>query len=200
MNKISEFDLTDFEFIDDFSAVLYESADDEAYDFAVFQQRISDCKLNLGRIGLSLSDSTNINVIIQDEINITAGIRATGSHCYNFFVAKPVIRETKKLYWDTIIYHELCHILQLEYLFDKKQIYYSDGKLKAQSPYVAKTYVTENHGHTNLWYLFVQIVNSKIELNIPVSKELTREQLEDVLLENTLSEIYDVTNWHKGMI
>lgn len=194
-----ELDLTDFEFIDDFSAILYESVDVEDYDFDTFKQRISDCKLILARIGLPLNDSININVIIQDGTNITAGIRATENHCYDFFIARPVIRKAKDMYWDTIILHELCHILQLEYLFNKGQIYYSNGRLKASTLY-AKTAVSENHGHTNLWYLFVQIVNSKIELNIPVSKELTREQLEDVLLENTLSEIYDVTNWHKGMI
>ena len=85
-----------------------------------------------------------------------------------------------------ILYNELCHILQLEFLFDNGILFYYDNKLKGDPDRidVVNSMYKENGGHTTLWYTYVNKINKALLINPPLDKELTNKDLSDIFLES----------------
>ena len=184
--------LDDF-FWDDFTALLTE---DELppgafYTEAELREEIRIRIVELNRLGYQLSpDMITVQEIRSDAL-CTAGVGPVAEHKYKFVIAKLALRKKNAKYLDTIIYHELCHILQLEYLFDQHIIFYENGKLKGDPVYknLIDLWYIANSGHTPLWFKYVERVNTLLHIEPPIEQELRPEDLATVLLED-----YDIND------
>ena len=162
---------------------------------------------SINSLGFRLRLGQIAEIEIRDTTDITAGIQPIADHTYKFVIAKLVARKRNDKYLDTIIYHELCHMLQIEFLFNKGLFYYDEnGKLRgleSERDYIESVYKVNNR-HTAIWYAFVRRVNANLAVNPPVAKELDHDDLVDIFLENFYREdsfeiedlcFYDYTNF-----
>lgn len=153
----------------------------------------------LQKLGYKITSGLIVEYEIRDTKEITAGAKSVADNQYLFVISKYMARHKNDKYMDTVIYHELCHILQLEYLFNNAMIFYTDGKLKASQD--NRSYVTQmlqtNGAHTPLWYAFVNKVNRTLLVNPPVAETLEEKDLVDIFLESliTTEEFMEIDPW-----
>lgn len=126
---------------------------------------------------------------IRDTRELVAGTQSVADNEYIFVISKYAARRKNEKMFDNIIYHEICHMLQLEYLFNRGFIFYVDGKRRVDSD--AKEYVDSmlrvNGAHTPLWQMYVNKVNRGLLIDPPVVARLSDKDVSDILLENTFS-------------
>ena len=190
--KISEvperkgFVIPDFIY-DTFNLSLFEAdQDNDYYTLEELKVLVSDRIKELNRLGYKVSADQILEYEIRDATDITAGIKSVSDKQYKFVIAKLVARRKNEKYLNTIIYHELCHMLQLEFLFNNDLIFYAGGKLNgsiAKSDLV-NNLLLNNGGHTDLWHAFAHELNIKLFINPPVEKELSDKDLSDIFLES----------------
>ena len=190
--KISEaperkgFVIPDFIY-DTFNLSLLEAGqDNDYYTIEELKVLVSDRIKELNRLGYKVSADQILEYEIRDTPDITAGIKSVSDKQYKFVIAKLVARRKNEKYLNTIIYHALCHMLQLEFLFNNDLIFYVNGKLNgniAKSDLV-NNLLLNNSGHTDLWHAFAHELNIKLFINPPVEKELSDKDLSDIFLES----------------
>ena len=190
--KISEvperkgFVIPDFIY-DTFNLSLFEAdQDNDYYTLEELKVLVSDRIKELNRLGYKVSADQILEYEIRDTPDITAGIKSVSDKQYKFVIAKLVARRKNEKYLNTIIYHELCHMLQLEFLFNNDLIFYAGGKLNgsiAKSDLV-NNLLLNNGGHTDLWHAFAHELNIKLFINPPVEKGLSDKDLSDIFLES----------------
>ena len=190
--KISEaperkgFVIPDFIY-DTFNLSLFEAGqDNDYYTIEELKVLVADRIKELNRLGYKVSADQILEYEIRDTTNIIAGIKSVSDKQYKFVIAKLAARKKNEKYLNTIIYHELCHMLQLEFLFNNDLIFYANGKLNgniAKSDLV-NNLLLNNGGHTDLWRAFAHELNIKLFINPPVEKELSDKDLSDIFLEN----------------
>lgn len=147
---------------------------------ALVAERIKE----LNKLGYSISADQIVEYVIQDTTAITAGIKSVSENKYKFVIAKLAARRKNYKYLNTIIYHELCHVLQLEFLFNNDILYYADNKLKTDDLERATRLLLDNTAHTDLWYAYANKINKALLINLPIEKELTNKDLSDIFLES----------------
>ena len=190
--KISEaperkgFVISDFIY-DTFNLSLLEAGQDNDY-YTIEELKVlaSDRIKELNRLGYKVSADQILEYEIRDIPDITAGINSVSDKQYKFVIAKLVARRKNEKYLNTIIYHELCHMLQLDFLFNNDLIFYANEKLNgniAKSDLV-NNLLLNNSGHTDLWHAFAHELNIKLFINPPVEKELSDKDLSDIFLES----------------
>ena len=172
---------------DTFNLSLLEAGQDNDY-YTIEELKVlaSDRIKELNRLGYKVSADQILEYEIRDTTDITAGIKSVSDKQYKFVIAKLAARRKNEKYLNTIIYHELCHMLQLEFLFNNDLIFYASGKLNgniAKSDLV-NNLLLNNSGHTDLWHAFAHELNIKLFINPPVEKELSDKDLSDIFLEN----------------
>lgn len=116
-----------------------------------------------------------------------ACIEPIGEHKYLFRIADLAARKRNEKYLDTIIYYELCHILQIETLVAIGLMDYYDGILgynKSEKAAV-ETLFFKNDFHTTIWYALIDGVNSAFKVNPPIDRMLDTETEIDLFLEST---------------
>ena len=190
--KISEsqerkgFVIPDFIY-DTFNLSLLEAGqDNDYYTIEELKVLVADKIKELNRLGYKVSADQILECEIRDTTNIIAGIKSVSDKQYKFVIAKLATRKKNEKYLNTIIYHELCHMLQLEFLFNNDLIFYASGKLNgniAKSDLV-NNLLLNNGGHTDLWHAFAHELNIKLFINPPVEKELSDKDLSDIFLES----------------
>lgn len=181
------------------SSLLEDVESNDFYTELEMREEITERLNRLNSLGFRLQPKQIAEIEIRDTTDITAGVQPIADHTYRFVIAKLVARKRNHRYLDTIIYHELCHVLQIEFLFNKGLFYYDEsGKLKAlesERDYIESVYKV-NGRHTAIWYAFVRRVNSKLSVNPPVAKELNYDDLVDIFLENFYkSDSFEVDPW-----
>ncbi len=181
------FDVPDFIY-DNFDTTLLEAEiENDYYTVDEVKALVTDRINSLNKLGYNISADQIIEYTILEGTHPTAGIKSVAENKYKFVIAKLAARRKNDKYLNTIIYHELCHILQLEFLFNNTLLYYEDNKLKGapdRLDLINRLYV-ENKGHTDLWYTYVNKVNKTLMINPPIEQELTNKDLVDIFLENT---------------
>ena len=141
----------------------------------------------LNKIGYALSLNNIVEWEIRNNTETTAGIQPKVKHGYLFVISKYAARRRNEKYFDMIFYHELCHMLQIEYLFNSGFIYYDDhGKLLpdlGQEEYVYNS-LKVSAGHTMLWRAFTNKVNQVLKVNPPITSTPSDDQLADIFSES----------------
>lgn len=190
--KISEaqerkgFVIPDFIY-DTFNLSLLEAdQDNDYYTIEELKVLVSDRIKELNRLGYEVSADQILEYEIINTTEITAGIKSVSDKQYKFVIAKLAARRKNEKYLNTIIYHELCHMLQLEFLFNNELIFYVNGKLNGNivKSDLVNNLLLNNGGHTDLWQAFAHELNIKLFINPPVEKELSDKDLSDIFLES----------------
>ena len=116
-----------------------------------------------------------------------AGVEPVGEHKYLFKISKLAARKRNEKYLDTVIYHELCHILQVECLVTLGLMYYLDDGLVYDTSKKAAvaTWFYKDDYHTDIWYTFVNKINSNFEINPLIARFLDTKDEVDIFLEST---------------
>ena len=113
---------------DTFNLSLLEADNDnDYYTIEELKVLVSDRIKELNRLGYTVSADQILEYEIINTTDITAGIKSVSDKQYKFVIAKLAARRKNEKYLNTIIYHELCHMLQLEFLFNNDLIFYANG-------------------------------------------------------------------------
>lgn len=172
---------------DTFNLSLFEA--DQGSDYYIIEELkvlVSNRIKELNRLGYKVSADQILEYEIRDTTDITAGIKSVSDRQYKFVLAKFAARRKNEKYINTIIYHELCHMLQLEFLFNNNLIFYINEKLNGSIDRqdLVNSLLLNNGGHTDLWHVFAHELNTKLSINPPVEKELSDKDLSDIFLES----------------
>ena len=179
-------------FTDEFDLPLLEESVNDFYTVAEIQREVEERIVKL----TTLSDKYVLSTesIIKYEIGnlhspkAVAEIEHVDTHKYVFRISKSAARKCYTNYFDTIIYHELCHALQVDFLVNAHIIYFEAGELcydLDQKELVELLYEADG-GHTALWYSFVKIANAALVINPPVDRYFNASiDVSDTFLEST---------------
>lgn len=184
--------LDDFIFLDTFGIPLTEEEEhpNNFYTLEEIKQEVEKRIGELNRIGLNFSPDKIVSYEIQETLLLTAATGPVAKYQYKFIIAKLAARKRNAKYLDNIIYHELCHMLQLDFLFDRNIIYYVDGKLRGNPEQMERVnaWYKANGGHNDIWNTFVRKVSSEISIAPAVASTLNDEDLADIFLESTFEQ------------
>ena len=174
---------------DTFNLSLLEAGqgnDDDYYTIEELKVLVADRIKELNRLGYKVSADQILEYEIINTTDITAGIKSVSNKQYKFVIAKLAARKKNEKYLNTIIYHELCHMLQLEFLFNDNLIFYVNGKLNGNRDKsdLVNNLLLNNGRHTYLWQAFAHELNTKLVINPPIEKELSDKDLSDIFLES----------------
>lgn len=179
-------------FIDEFDLPLCEETVNDFYTIAEIKQEVEKRIVKLTT--LSTEYILSAKSIIKYEIGnlnnhkAVAEIEPVDTHKFVFRISKSAARRCYENYFDTIIYHELCHALQVDFLISAHIIYFEDGELcyDIDQKELVKLLYEADDGHTKLWYSFVKIVNAAFVINPPVDRFFnTNIDVSDAFLEST---------------
>lgn len=173
-------------FLDEFNLPLQEGGLDEYYTIDEIRHEVEKRIAELNRIGYNFSANQVVRYAFLNHNRTTAGTNSVDDHKYVFAISKQAARKKNEKYLDNIIYHELCHMLQLEYLFDNELFYYENGKRTnaEEDQYIIDDLLGED-GHTIFWQTFVNKVNRALSINPPIKARLDDKDLTDIFLEST---------------
>ena len=179
--------------VDNFDLLLYEDSLNDFYTVEEFRQEVIKRVIELNKIGYDFSAQQIVDYLFTDETDPTAATQSIAPNKYRFRIAKLAARKRNERFLDNIIYHELCHMLQLDYLFYSGMILYVEGKLKRNPKYreQVNSWLKADDGHTPLWYVFVHKVNAALAVNPPIDNVLNAKDLSDIFLENTFKPEYE---------
>lgn len=179
-------------FTDEFDLPLCEESINDFYTVADIQQEVEKRIVKLA--ALSTEYKLSAESIIKYEIGNLSNPKAVAelepidTYRYIFRISESAARRCYERYFDTIIYHELCHALQVDFMISAHIIYFEDGVLcydLDQKDTVEFLYEAEN-GHTKLWYSFVKIANAALVINPPVDRFFNVNlDVSDAFLEST---------------
>jgi hypothetical protein len=171
---------------DDFNLPLEEEIDPA--DYLTLEEIKAELATRVGelnKLGYSISIDQIVRYDIRDNKETTAGVQPVSEHKYLFVISKHAARKKNKQYFDMIFYHELCHILQIKYLFNGEFIYYHGTKLLPdpdKKEYVYSVLKVDG-GHTPLWQMFVNKLNRVLKIAPPISKIPTDDDLSNIFSE-----------------
>lgn len=183
-------------FTDEFDLPLYEEAINDFYTIDEIKHEVEKRIVKLA--SLSTEYRLSADSVVRYEIG---GLRLQGNkaiaetepvdtHKYVFRISKQATRKCYEQYLDTIIYHELCHMLQVDFLISAHILYFRESELcynREQKETVEFMYEKDN-GHTKLWYSFVRMVNAALAINPPVDRFFNANvDISDTFLESTFS-------------
>ena len=181
-------------FVDRFDLPLHEEAAEDIYTLSEIKQEVNKRIIKLSTLGAVYtipSDYIAECKIINDPEAI-AYIEPIAEHRYRFAISTTAARKHNEQYLDTIIYHELCHVLQVEFLVKKNVLGFIDGHLyyNPKERDTASVLYDKADGHTALWYMFVEHINYTFEVNPPIARFLSLREakdISDIFLEETFA-------------
>lgn len=179
-------------FTDEFDLPICEESTSDFCTVAEIQREVEKRIVKLAALSTKYTLSTES--IIKYEIGnlsnpkAVAELEPVDTHKYVFRISKSAARKCYENYFDAIIYHELCHALQVDFLIGAHIIYFEAGELcydLDQKELVELLYEADN-GHTKLWYSFVKIANAALVINPPVDRFFNVNlDVSDAFLEST---------------
>lgn len=156
-----------------------EEQNDSLVTLDEFIQQVKECINKVNQINFKISFNEIDHFEILSGTNIVAGITAIGDSKYIFSINKAMLRNKCRYLFDTIIYHELCHILQLDYLFMTDFISFNTKTKLIDILYkdivLVKKFLTDNGGHTIFWRGFANKINKLLKPVPPVGITLDQE-------------------------
>jgi hypothetical protein len=179
-------------FSDEFDLPLCEGVIDDSYTVGEIKQEVEKRIIKLA--ALSTEYKLSPESIIEYEIGnlrnpkAVAEIEPVATHKYVFRISKSAARKCYENYFDTIIYHELCHALQVDLLISAHIIYFEEGELcyEIDQKELVKLLYEADDGHTKLWYSFVRIANAALVISPPVDRFFNVNlDVSDAFLEST---------------
>lgn len=181
---------------DKFNLPIEESTDVKV-SLDTFIAYTKECIDKLNKINLKVSFNEIDHFEVISGFDITSSIKVVGEFKYIFSINKAVLRTSCLPLFDTIIYHELCHILQVDYLFtiDIVTFNYTINSLfvAKKNYFKVKEYLLENTGHTHLWWGFVGRVNRLLIPSPKVALNLDKNSLDLIFKEeNSTSEYIEI--------
>ena len=188
--KENQFIAANVQIWDKFDLPLYEDVRDNHFlTISDIKQEVDKRLAKLATLGdlYTVSKECNIEYEITKNTNKTACIEPIGEHKYLFKIDHLAARKKNEKYFDTVIYHELCHILQIEVLVDIGLMDYEDGTLgyKTSDKAAVEELFYKNDFHTTVWYSLIGKVNSAFNINPPISRFLAPDTEIDLFLEST---------------
>ena len=178
---------------DKFDLPLQEDIDDRRfYTINEIKQEVDKRIAKLATLGARYLISQNCQIeyeIIKHE-DRAACIEPIGEHKYLFRITDLVARKRNEKYLDTIIYHELCHILQIEAFVAIGLLNYFDGVLgyDKSDKAAVDTLFFKNDFHTTIWYALIDGVNSAFKVSPPIDRFLDPKTEIDIFLESTFEQ------------
>lgn len=183
-------------FTDEFDLPLHEDAADDFYTVDEIKREVEKRIVKLA--SLSAEYRISVDSIVRYEIG---GLRLQGNkaiaetepvdtHKYIFRISKQATRKCYTQYLDTIIYHELCHMLQVDFLISAHILSFVGDELSydIDQKDTVEFFYEADDGHTKLWYSFVKIVNIALAINPPVDRFFNANiDISDTFLESTFS-------------
>lgn len=178
-------------FTDEFDLPLYEESASDFYTVVEIQREVEERIINLAALSSRYVLSTDS--IIKYEIGnlrtpkAVAEIEPVDTHKYVFRISKSAARKCYKKCFDTIIYHELCHALQVDFLINAHTLYFDDGELcyDSEQKELVELLYEADEGHTKLWYSFVKVANAALVINPPVDRYFNAAaDISDTILES----------------
>ena len=179
-------------FSDEFDLPLYEESANDFYTATEIQQEVEQRIIKLAALSTEyiLSPKSIIDYEIGSLKNpkAVAEIEPVATHKYIFRISKSAARKCYEKYFDTIIYHELCHALQVDFLLSAHILYFESNELcyNKEQKETVEFFYEANGGHTKLWYSFVRIANAALAINPPVDMFFNANfDVADAFLEST---------------
>ena len=190
--KVTGFIIDDFIW-DEFDLPLNEDVDPAEY-LSIDEVRAEVVKRinELNKLGYSVHPEQIVYYELRDHKRTTAGLQPVADHEYLFVMSKYAARRKNEQYFDMIIYHELCHLLQIEYLFNGDFIGYVNNKLLPdpdKAEYVHSVLRVAG-GHTPLWKMFVNKLNRILAIEPPIAATLESSVETDIFSESLVQPEY----------
>ena len=137
----------------------------ENLDFKQVESIIDSCIKKISNI-LSIelpNDITDIQFINIDEY--AAALQVIGQRKYILLLNNSKLKNTAGV--ENAVYHELCHLYQLNKLFDEKIIFYdyfrdTISATIGENTELAQKHLGENGGHTKYWQDLADKINEQI--------------------------------------
>jgi len=108
-----------------------------------------------------------------------------GQDKYLLIINKNALNKEENL--KSIIYHELCHLYQLEILFKDKVIFWNNmiDHLSAAESMIelAEKHLNVNNGHTEYWQYLADKINTNIRPKFLIKAYLTPEERQSIFTE-----------------
>lgn len=189
-------------FIDKFDLPLYEDAIDDLYTIDEIKQEVSKRVTKLATLGtvynipLEYIAEYKIECRIIVDRESLASVEPIAQHRYLFTISKLAAQKRNAKYLDTIIYHELCHILQVESLVSMNVLNFIDGVLyyNPEERDTARALYDKADSHTVLWYMFANHINRMFIVNPPISRFLNLREAKDIS-DIFLEETFEKKDW-----
>ena len=199
MSEQEWIDIEDSLLVDSFDIPLDENIDnDYYYTLEEIKSLVNDRIKILQTLGYNFQSAQIVQYEIKDTTDIVAATKSVTNNKYLIVLSKYAMRRHNYHYLDSIIYHELSHILQLEHLFNIGMIAYRNNKLQADPDsidFVMQMLYT-NAGHTSLWRMFANRIDRLLPVNPPIADKLSTEDVSDILLESIYNyEYIDIDPW-----
>lgn len=181
-------------FVDKFDLPLHEDTLDDFYTLNEIKQEVAKRIIKLATLGTAynIPQEYITEYKIANESDVLASVEPVAKHSYRFTISKSAVNKKNEKYLDTIIYHELCHILQVEFLVAMHVLDFIDGDLyyNPEERDTASTLYDKADGHTALWYMFVNHINYTFMVNPPIARFLNLREakdISDIFLEETFA-------------
>lgn len=176
-------------FSDEFNLPICEAVVDDLCTLAEIKQEVEKRIAKIATLGLdcklSVESIISYEIIPFSNKKVIAEIEPVDNYKYIFRISKAAARKCYEKYFDAIIYHELCHILQVDSLLRTHLIYFEDGELFYNSGVkdLVELLYENNNGHTKLWYNFANMANEALAIFFNVDLDIS-----DALLEDTFKQ------------
>ena len=181
-------------FVDEFDLPLHEGTSEDTYTLSEIEQEVNKRIAKLSALGtvFSIPPDYITEYKIVTAAAAIAYVEPIAEHGYRFAISTAAAKKHNEQYLDTIIYHELCHILQVEFLVRENVLFFQNGHLyyNQEKRDTARTLYDRADSHTALWYMFVDYVNFMFEVNPPIARFLNLREskdISDLLLEETFT-------------
>ena len=191
--KEKQFVAANVQIWDKFDLPLQEDTNDSRfYALSEIKQEVDKRIVKLATLGARylIPQNCQIEYEIIKHKDTVACIESIGEHKYLFRIADLVARKRNEKYLDTVIYHELCHILQIESLIAIGLMDYVDGTLgyDTSDKAAVETLFFKNDFHTTIWYALTAGANSAFKVSPPIDRFLDPDTELDIFLESTFEQ------------
>ena len=175
--------------------MLFESTVTEAIsniDFGTIEDLLVKCVANIkSKLGVTISLDNIESIQFTNQAGIAGQLSVTGQDKYILLVNPNTINSKEELI--STIYHELCHVYQLNKLFIEKLMAYDYlvndiVAVNAEAVAILKTHLNVNGGHTKYWQELADKINSTLQLTKKVTAYLN--ECAEIIRAELLEEEY----------
>lgn len=148
---------------------------------------VTNCIMILINLGCNIKIADLKTIKFADIGKDIANTNIVNKHSYNLVFNEKLNADKKYKFLICAIYHELCHIIQFNEVFDANLLDFDTENnefviLTDNQDLITNTIFSNNY-HTPLWYDIVKQVNNALRLDPPLKDYLTKIELDKFLEE-----------------